>query len=51
VRRREQAGQRHVLREREHAPVLQERERIIERPQLPVRSEPAVEEALRAELR
>src|SRR5258706_11543853 len=51
VRRGEQAGQRRVLREREHASVLEEGVRIVERPQLPIWSEPAVEETLRAELR
>jgi len=51
MRRSEQARDRRVLREREQAPVLQECMGVIERPQLPVGSEPAVEKALRAELR
>jgi hypothetical protein len=48
---REEARQSRVLRQRQHAPVLQERVGVVERPQLPVRSEPAVEETLRAKLR
>jgi hypothetical protein len=51
MRRSEQARDRGVLREREQAPVLKECMGVIERPQLPVGSEPAVEKALRAELR
>jgi len=51
MRRSEQARDRGVLREREQASVLQECMGVIERPQLPVGSEPAVEKALRAELR
>src|SRR5512143_236188 len=44
VRRREEAGQDAVLRERQDLPFRKEREGIVERPQLPVGSEPAVEE-------
>ena len=47
----DQARERNVLRQREHVSVLQERVRVVERPQLPVGSEPAVEETLRAKLR
>jgi hypothetical protein len=51
MRRSEKARDRGVLCERKQAPVLQECMGVIERPQLPVGSEPAVEQALRAELR
>ena len=51
VCRGEQAGQRDVLRESQHPAVLKERMGVVERPQLPVRGEPAVEETLRAKLR
>jgi hypothetical protein len=46
----EEARQTAVLREREEPTVREERERVVQRPQLPIRCEPAVAEAPRAKL-
>jgi len=45
VRRREEARQARVLRERQELPIEKERDGVVERPQLPVGSEPAVMES------
>ena len=50
MRGREERGQAAVLREGENASFGKERERVVQGPQLPVWSEPAVMETPRAEL-